>query len=303
MNEFFLLFLNNLLPIFLAAGAGFLLVKVLKINPLPLSRVTFYIFSPCLIFSLLTHTNLESGDITRSILFACILMAVVGFIAWITAKFLKFDRIILSAVLLTTMFMNAGNYGLPLTLFAFGKEALGYASIYFITMAIFLYTAGIVIASLGSTSLVESLKNLVKIPVIYALLLAAIIMFSGWQVPLFLDRTITLLGDASIPTMLVLLGMQLTNVRLTGLSAPLAFAVVMRLLVSPAIALLLVSIFGMTAPASQVSVTYAAMPSAVFNTVLATEYNVKPSFVTAVVFITTILSPLSLTPLLAYLGA
>jgi len=230
-------------------------------------------------------------------------MAVVGFLAWITAKSLKFERTTISAVLLTTMFMNAGNFGLPLALFAFGKAALGYASIYFITMAIFLYSAGIVIASLGSVSLVESLKNLVKIPVIYALLLATIIMFSGWQVPMFLDRTITLLGDASIPTMLVLLGMQLTNVRLTGLSAPLALAVVIRLIVSPAIALLLVSIFGMTAPASQVSVTYAAMPSAVFNTVLATEYNVKPSFVTAVVFITTILSPLSLTPLLAYLGA
>jgi predicted permease len=303
LNEFFLLFLNNLLPIFLAAGAGFLLVKALKISPLPLSRVTFYIFSPCLIFSLLTHNNLDSGDIARSILFAGVLMAVVGFLAWITTKSLKFERTTISAILLTTIFMNAGNFGLPLALFAFGKVALGYASIYFITMAIFLYSAGIVIASLGSVSLVESLKNLVKIPVIYALLLAMLIVFSGWKVPLFLDRTITLLGDASIPTMLVLLGMQLTNVRLNGLGAPLALAIIMRLLVSPAIALLLVSIFGMTAPASQVSVTFAAMPSAVFNTVLATEYNVKPSFVTAVVFITTILSPLSLTPLLAFLGA
>ena len=61
-------------------------------------------------------------------------MAVVGFIAWITAKSLKFERSILSAVLLTTMFMNAGNYGLPLALFAFGEAALSYASIYFITI-------------------------------------------------------------------------------------------------------------------------------------------------------------------------
>jgi predicted permease len=45
------------------------------------------------------------------------------------------------------------------------------------------------------------------------------------------------------------------------------------------------------------------MPSAVICIVLATEYDVEPTFVTSVVFLTTLLSPLSLTPLLAYLGA
>ena len=37
--------------------------------------------------------------------------------------------------------------------------------------------------------------------------------------------------------------------------------------------------------------------------VLATEYDVEPAFVTSVVISTTLLSPMTLTPLLAYLGA
>jgi malate permease and related proteins len=50
-------------------------------------------------------------------------------------------------------------------------------------------------------------------------------------------------------------------------------------------------------------VIQSAMPSAVLTTVLATEYDTEPSFVTSVVFVTTILSPLTLTPLLAIMGA
>jgi predicted permease len=45
------------------------------------------------------------------------------------------------------------------------------------------------------------------------------------------------------------------------------------------------------------------MPVAVLTTVLALEFEVEPSFVTAAVLITTLLSPLTLTPLLAILGA
>jgi predicted permease len=54
--------------------------------------------------------------------------------------------------------------------------------------------------------------------------------------------------------------------------------------------------------ALQAGVTEASMPTAVMATVLATEYDVEPAFVTTVVTTTTLLSPLTLTPLLALLG-
>jgi hypothetical protein len=138
---------------------------------------------------------------------------------------------------------------------------------------------------------------------IYALLLAFLFLRTGWQVPLPLERTVTLLGDASIPAMLVLLGMQLKNADWNGRAIPLALTTVMRLLVAPAAAFLLTPLFGLAGPARQAIVTEAAMPAAVLNTVLATEFEAEPSLVTAAVFITTLLSPLTLTPLLAFLGA
>jgi predicted permease len=125
----------------------------------------------------------------------------------------------------------------------------------------------------------------------------------GWQLPTALDRTVTLLADASIPSMLVLLGLQFVNLKMDGQIRPLILVTVTRLLVSPLLAFGLSRIFGLTGPAYQATILEAGMPTAILTTVLATEFESLPSFVTTVVFVTTLLSPLTLTPLLALLGA
>ena len=76
----------------------------------------------------------------------------------------------------------------------------------------------------------------------------------------------------------------------------------MRLVVGPFVALGISALFGLQGPARQAGITEAGMPTAVMTTVLATEYNLEPSLVTAIIFINTILSPLTLTPLLYFLG-
>lgn len=303
MSDLFALFFNNLFPILLAAAIGFSLAKWLKINPRPLSQVIFYVFSPILVFHLITTSQLSNQDILRTLLFAIILIGVVGLITWLIGGILRFDRRTLAAVMITAMFMNAGNYGLPLTSFAFGETALAYASVFFVVNAMFTNTVGIVIASSGSMSVLNAIKGLLKFPAIYALALGILFLQFGWQLPSGLDRSVTLLSNAAIPCMLVLLGMQLVNIRLDGHVLPLILTSSMRLLIAPLIAIGLTRLFGMTGPSYQAVVLEAAMPAAVLTTILATEFDAEPTFVTTVVLVTTLLSPFTLTPLLAFLGA
>ena len=61
--------------------------------------------------------------------------------------------------------------------------------------------------------------------------------------------------------------------------------------------------FGLSGAARQAGVLQASMPSAVICTILAARYDLEPEFVTSVVVVTTLLSPITLTPLLAFLGA
>jgi len=303
LNNLLILFSNNILPIFLAAGCGFLVSRFLKVPPKPISQVTFYIFSPCLIFSLLTSSQLGGDDITKMVGFTVILMTGLGLLAWLVGRALRLDRLLLVAVVLTTMFANSGNYGLSLTLFAFGEDALAHASLFFVTQAILVQTVGVVIVSLGSLSLKQAIISLFKVPGLYAVTLALIFNYMNWQLPLFADRTISLLGDAAIPVLMVLLGIQLGYSSINGNPRVLVTSNVLRLVVSPILAIGLSVVFGLTGVARQAGIIEAAMPTAVLTTVLATQYNVKPSFVSTVVFTTTLLSPFTVTPLLAYLGA
>jgi len=296
------LFIDNLLPIFLAVGAGFLAAKYLHIDPRPLSQVTFFIFSPCLIFNLLVGSSLSGAEILRTAAFAVVLTILVGLLTWLAGRAAHLERRLLAAVLISTMFMNAGNYGLPVVSFVFGETALAYASLFFVTNIMLAYSAGVVIASLGASPLLSALGSLAKVPALYGLLLALVCMALGWQLPLPLDRTVDLLGQASIPSMLILVGMQLYDVRWSSRAGPLALVSGLRLVVAPLLALGFGLALNLHGPAYQASISEAAMPSAVLNTLLATQYDLEPDFVTAAVFVTTLLSPLTLTPLLAYLG-
>jgi len=302
LTELLQTFTNNLLPILIISGAGFLLGKFLEVEPRPIGRVTFYILSPILVFNLLMESKLSLDRIGLMMGYAAAVNFLVAGLAYLAGRILRLDRIGLTVVVLTSLFGNSGNYGLPLISFAFGQEALAYASVYFVTNAILINTAGVLIASLGRLNLKESLLGLLKVPATYAILAAMLVMRMDWQLPTPLARTVSLAANAAIPLMLILLGLELQRAEWTKNIRALGIGAVLRLLVGPFVGLGLSSLFGLNAPARQAGVTEAAMPSAVLTTVLASEYNLDSSLVTAIVFTTTLLSPLTLTPLLLYLG-
>ncbi len=303
MSSIARLFLDNLLPILLIAAAGFFLARFFTLQPRTLSRVVFYIFSPCLMFKLIVTSQLTGGDVLRMGGLAVLLLVAVGALTWMAGRLLRLDKKLLIALLLSTMFMNAGNFGLSLTSFAFGESALAHASLFFAAQGILSYTVGLLLASLGKYPPQKALSGLLKIPMLYALALALVVARFDIRLPLALDRTIDVLSGAAIPAMLVLLGLQLHTARWTGRSLTLGLANTVRLVISPMLALLLAAPLGLVGAARQAGVIEAATPTAVMTIVLATEYDIEPAFVTAAVFSSTLLSPLTVTPLLAYLGA
>jgi predicted permease len=295
-------FVNNLLPILLLGGAGFALGITLKLDSRPLGRVIFYILSPVLVFNLLTSSKLAVESIVFMMAYSASVMLIIAGIAFVICKLLRLERTLLVVVVLTSLFANNGNYGLPLISFAFGQEALAYASIYFVTNCLILYTVGVLIASLGHLRVKEALLGLLKVPAIYAIILAIIFIRTGWIFPAPIQKTVELTSGGAVPAMLILLGLELRKVEWTHNLRSLSIPVVCRLLVGPVIGLAMAALFGLNSTARKAGITEAGMPSAVMTTILANEYKLDPSLVTAIVFIGTILSPLTLTPLIYFLG-
>jgi len=301
-NELLAAFRNNLMPILLIGGAGFVLGKNLAVDARSLGRVAFYIFSPILVFNLLIHTELSMDEVFTTMVYSIGVAVGSGLLAFILGKMMGFTRPLLIAIVLTAALGNTGNYGLPLVSFAFGEEALAFATLYFVTNVILFNTVGVLIASLGHMDLRTALGGLFKVPAVYAVVLALLLNRFHIVMPLFLERTIGLAADGSIPILIVLLGLELARVQWSHSVRAVGLSVGLRLLAGPLIGLLLAAVFGLEGAARRGNVIETAMPAAVTNVVLATEYGLDVSLVTAMVSVGTLLSPLTLTPLLVYLG-
>jgi hypothetical protein len=300
--ELLRLFSDNILPILLAAGAGFLIRRTLHIDPRPISQATFYVFSPALVFTLLVTTGILVEDILRMMGFAAVLIGLMGLLSWLVARALRLDGGLGAAFMLSTTFMNAGNYGMSVNKFAFGDLGLAWASLFFVTSAMMTNAVGVYIATVGRRSPLHALVGLARVPAVYAIPLGLLVRTQGIELPLALWRPIDLLASATVPSMLLILGMQMGVSGLPPQRGLLAGASAMRLLLSPALAWALAPVFGLEGIGLQVGVLEAAMPSAVLSTIIAIEFGVEPGFVTGAVLATTLLSPFVLTPLIAWLG-
>ena len=121
MTSFLSVIYNVLAPIFLVIGLAVLIDRRFAPDPRSFSRVVIYLFSPCLVFGGVAHSDLqveELGLIMAAAAVSSLLMAVVG---WGIARLFRFDRLLESAFVLSVFVVNAGNYGLPLNELRFGR--------------------------------------------------------------------------------------------------------------------------------------------------------------------------------------
>jgi predicted permease len=232
----------------------------------------------------------------------CILLTfIMGFIARLVVGRLHLEGKTRTSFLLAVMFSNSGNYAMPVILFAFGREGLAHASIYFVASAVVVYTAGVFIAVHGGHGFRRAMSGIVRVPSLYALVAAVIFLVTRTAVPMAIMRPLGMLSDAAIPMMILVLGMQLKRATFPKRPAAVLVAVALSLLVGPAVGITLTALLGMTGLARDVAIVVSAMPAAVVTTVLAIEFDLDSNFVTSVVFVSTLLSPLTLVLLIAYL--
>lgn len=283
--------------------AGWVLGRAMHIDVRSIGRVSFYFFNPVLVFSILVDNHLSVREMISTGLLCLFVTIGSGLLTLVGSKLLKFDKKTTISSLLTSMFANNGNYGLPLIAFAFGADALSYASLYFVFSALITNTVGILIASMGKMTLKEAIVGVMRIPTVYAVVLALMINQSGISIPLPIGRTIEILKGAGVPLMILLLGLELSKVKWTSSIGALGLSTAVRLLAGPLMGLGFASALGLQGIGLKAGVVDASMSAAVVNANLATEFELDSSLVAATILVSTLLSPIILTPLILYLGA
>jgi predicted permease len=204
-----------------------------------------------------------------------------------------------TALTLSSAISNNGNIGLPVAFFALGDAGLAAATVYYTISALLTNTFGVFVASAGTAPLRQAFSQSLRAPVLYATLVGLFCNRLSVPIPDSLYRAIDLLAGATIPIMLVLLGIQLSQTTLTRAQTVVWRSLLIRLGLSPAIALALCLWIGIGGVERQVMVLQAAMPTAVVATVLSTEFAAAPRLVAAAVLASTLVSVVTVSLLLA----
>jgi predicted permease len=246
--------------------------------------------TPALAADALTRIRVETGALIQMAGLTALCFAGFLILGLIVLKLMKLPN---HSYLPALMFPNTGNMGLPLALFAFGNEGLAFAVVYFAISITSQFTIGMALAS-GNFSV----TRLLRMPLIYAIIFALVVLSFGWHLPAYIGNTLQLLGGVTIPLMLLALGVSLAQLRVTRLPRNLFLSIV-RLGGGAAIGFLVGHLVGASDLATGVLMIQSTMPVAVFNYLFAQYYNREPADVASMVVITTALSFVTL-PLLLY---
>ena len=295
-------FYNIILPILLVASFGVMLQK-LRPSPLGfLSPALLYILSPCLVIDGIINANLPTNvsvKIVTTSITCSLVMLVLGLGIANLSKMAKDTK---SSFVLASTFPNAGNMGIPISFLAFGEVGLSVALIIFVAQGIISWPLGTLIVARGQTiGWKEPLMQVLKLPTIYAVPIALFIRFINFSIPSNLYRPIDMMADAAIPCMLLLLGYQLSNGLKEINLKDLVLLNITRLIFSIPIVFLITIAFNITGIAQNTLIVMAAMPTAVFTVLLATEFGTKGQYVANSVITSTLLSMITLTILIYYL--
>ncbi|HEY0735962.1 MAG TPA: AEC family transporter [Herpetosiphonaceae bacterium] len=301
-------FSEVVLPIVVITGVGYFLEGAFPLDARTLNRVSLYGLSPCLLFVTLLRTEINGAEALRLSLLMLLVCIAMCICAYVIARAMGLNSTERSGFMLASTFMNSGNYGLPATRFAFGDVGFQYAVIGYLTQAFLSQTMAVYVASSGGGNRRAALTQVLKMPMLYAAVLAILLRLLG--VPLDesngfvaagLYRGLRLLADATLPFLLLILGMQLRRRKPLGSFGPLGTATMLRLVASIPIAFGVAYLLGLSDLALRVGVMQAAMPTAVNTTILALEFDTWPHFVSNVVVATTVGSLLTLTVLVVFL--
>lgn len=302
MSEILAVFTRNILPILIVAGFGFALRRWFAIEQKSLSGAVLNVLSPALVFSSLTNSQVAPGEMLDIGLFTVAVIAAMGVIGLLLSPILRLTRIETSALLILIMFVNSGNFGLTLVQLRYGDAGLSRAVVYYVTATILLYTVGVFIASSGRVGWKETLSRMARLPAVYAAILAVIFYGLQIQVPAPIMSAVDIAAAGAIPVMLLVLGMQLADLR-GDINMRLAVpSVGLRLIAGPVIGILVATLIGLKGLSRSAAIIEASMPSAVFTIILATEFGLPAPAVTSIVVLSTLISPLTIAATISLMG-
>jgi malate permease and related proteins len=295
MSILYHILLDIIFPIFLLIGAGALLQRSIRLDLSTLSTLTVYFLLPAVCFVNIYESNMSSELISQTLVFLLLFNILLILTSMFIAKVNKFNPKLTATFKNSMVLSNSGNYGLPVSelVFAANPAGMSIQIIISIFQNLLTFTYGFFNSVSAESSGLDILRKIIRLPVIYALLLAILLKWLHIDIPEFLWRPIENSSNAFLAVALVTLGAQVAFLKITRISRPIVWIVIGRLILSPIIGLLVIYTLGLTDITAQALFIASSFPSSRNSALLALEYDNYPEYASQAVLLTTIISSIT----------
>jgi predicted permease len=266
--EIYLKLFEVLFPVFFVVGIGYYLGKNNpKIDTTFITNFAANIGTPAMIIYALTSTGISFEIFKNYFWYYLIAIIIFTFIGIIFLFFLKTKDIIRE--LPPFVMPNTGNMGLPICLFAYGSQGLGFSATISALIILCHFTLGVFLAARKF-----NISVIAQSPPFYAIIISVILLYYDLRLPNFVENTTFLLMYATIFLILMSLGIALTRLKVFSFKKAI-FSSIARVILGPIIGYLLILHFGLEGVAAGVFLIQCSMPSAILNYLVGSIYSPK----------------------------
>lgn len=300
-------------PIYLSIGLGFAATRrgmFSKTDGQVLARFVLNFALPAMLFNALSQRNF-SEVMNPNFLLAygagSLLSFAIGFVVWRVWRQKSLAQS--GMVAMGVSCSNSGYVGYPILLQFLGPAAgLGLALSVLVENLLVIPLA-LAVAESGQTehlswqrTVLESIKRMVKIPMMQAIVVGLVFSMLGWHLPEVLSKTINLFSASTAAIALFVNGGSLVGMRMVGMIQEVRWITLGKLVVHPLAVGLMLMVVGPIEPSLKISaVLLAGMPMLGIYPILAQRHG-QEGFCAAALLVTTVVSFFTISLILWTMG-
>lgn len=297
MDVLSLIILNVILPVFLLIGAGAVLHLKYTLDLTTLAKLNTYLLMPALSFVNVYESSMSADTLLHVLSFLVVQSAALMLVSTAISRAAKFDPGLSATFKNSVVLVNSGNFGLPVSQLVFHQNPLG-LSIQIIVMIfqnLLTYTYGLYNSVSINNRGLQAMKVFLRNPVIYAFVAGLLLHLLSVDIPQSIWTPIDNTADAFLAVALVTLGAQSASLKLIRFSLPLTLSFLGRLVLSPAIAILVITALSLEGTTAQALFIASSFPTSRNSSLFALEYGNHPDYAAQAVLMSTVFSIVTVT--------
>ena len=262
-----------------------------------LSNLLLNLVLPCNIIASFS-SHVESDNMARNLVLALVISAIIQLLAVafggkLFKKFPKNEKDVMHYGLICS---NSSFIGMPVAENIYGSLGVVYVSMFQLPIRITMWTSGL--ALFTKVDRKSAIKTILVHPCIVSMAIGIIIMIFSPPLPGFVTSTIDYLSKCTIPLSMLIIGCILSECSIKEIfDRSAVYFSVIRLVIFPLVIFVILKVLGVDDALLGVSVIMSGMPAGSTTVILADKYDGDGHYASKVMFVSTLLSMLTI-PLL-----